>query len=68
MLRHPLFGSLQHNGGPTETMALGTGSLAIDAGDDAVCGGERVGGIDQRGVPRPQGPHCDIGAFEVESS
>ena len=40
-------------------MALLAGSPAIDAGDPAICGG-----IDQRGIARPQGTNCDIGAFE----
>jgi hypothetical protein len=56
-----MLGLLADNGGPTETMALGTGSPAIDAGDDATCES-----MDQRGVSRPQGAHCDIGAFEIE--
>ena len=50
---------LANNGGPTQTMALGTGSLAIDAGDDATCAP-----TDQRGMIRLQGSHCDIGAVE----
>jgi CSLREA domain-containing protein len=50
-----------HNGGPTDTIALLTGSAAIDGGDDASCPA-----TDQRGVLRPQGVHCDIGAFELE--
>jgi hypothetical protein len=57
----PLLGSLANNGGPTWTHALLSGSPAIDAGDDTVCPA-----TDQRGVTRPQGPHCDIGAFELE--
>jgi predicted outer membrane repeat protein len=57
----PLLGLLTDNGGFTQTMALGAGSPAIDAGDDASC---EV--VDQRGVTRPQGAHCDVGAFEVE--
>ncbi len=57
----PNLGPLADNGGPTQTMALGTGSPAIDAGDDATCEP-----TDQRGVSRPQGAHCDIGAYEVE--
>jgi hypothetical protein len=56
----PLLGPLANNGGPTPTMALGPGSPAIDAGDDTACPS-----TDQRGVTRPQGPHCDIGAFEA---
>ncbi|MEO8290924.1 MAG: CSLREA domain-containing protein [Gaiellaceae bacterium] len=53
----PLLGPLQNNGGPTKTHALGAASDALNAGADC----EEV---DQRGVPRPQGPACDIGALE----
>jgi CSLREA domain-containing protein len=55
-----LLGPLQDNGGPTWTHALLEGSLARDHGDDAACPP-----TDQRGVPRPQGPVSDIGAFEA---
>ncbi len=58
----PLLGPLQENGGPTLTHALLSGSPAIDAGDIASCPA-----TDQRGVLRPQGPDCDIGAYEFES-
>ena len=57
---NPLLGELQSNGGPTETQALLPGSPAIDAGDDSGCPG-----TDQRGVLRPAGAACDIGAFEI---
>ncbi len=60
----PLLGALADNGGPTWTRALQAVSPAIDAGDDAVCGAAPVDGVDQRGVSRPQGVHCDIGAYE----
>jgi hypothetical protein len=53
-------GPLQNNGGPTDTQLAAPGSLAINAGDDAECPA-----TDQRGVPRPQGPHCDIGPVEL---
>ena len=62
----PVLGALQDNGGPTFTEALLPGSPAIDAADDAVCAAPPVGGIDQRGYPRPGGPHCDIGSFEAQ--
>ncbi len=52
-------GPLAANGGPTLTHALLDGSPAIDAGSAANCPP-----TDQRGVTRPQGPACDIGAFE----
>lgn len=58
-------GPLADNGGATFTHALLAGSQALDAGDDAVCASEPVAGIDQRGVTRPQGTHCDIGAYEA---
>jgi len=61
----PLLGPLANNGGSTETMALLTGSLAIDAGDAATCAAAPVSGKDQRGVTRPQGAGCDIGAYEA---
>lgn len=59
-------GALAANGGPTLTRALGAGSVAIGAGDDTRCATSPVSGVDQRGVTRPQGVACDIGAFEVE--
>ena len=54
-------GPLADNGGPTWTHALLTGSPAIDGGLDTACSA-----TDQRGVARPQGPHCDIGSYEAE--
>jgi predicted outer membrane repeat protein len=61
----PKLGPLQNNLGPTQTVALLPGSAAIDAGNDAICAAAPVNNLDQRGISRPQGPHCDIGAFEV---
>lgn len=55
----PNLGPLQNNGGDTLTYALLHPSPAIDSGNDAGCPA-----TDQRGVTRPQGPHCDIGAVE----
>jgi cysteine-rich repeat protein len=55
----PLLGPLQDNGGPTMTHALPTGSPAVDTGAAVGCPP-----ADQRGVPRPQGMACDIGAYE----
>jgi predicted outer membrane repeat protein len=60
----PKLGTLADNGGPTETIALLEGSPAIDAGNAAVCAADPVNNKDQRGVTRPQGAACDIGAFE----
>jgi hypothetical protein len=67
---NPRLMPLAYNGGFTPTMALVPGGSAIDAGDDIVCGSAigapdfGAGGLDQRGVVRPQGDRCDIGAFE----
>ena len=47
--------------GTTATHALTANSDALDMGD---CSGGTIVD-DQRGVSRPQGSHCDIGAFEV---
>ncbi len=55
----PVLGSLQDNGGPTRTLALLSGSPAIDKGVASSLT------TDQRGVPRPQGPQPDVGAYEL---
>lgn len=55
----PLLGALGNYGGSVETIPLLPGSPALDTGRDASCPA-----ADARGVVRPQGPHCDIGAFE----
>jgi hypothetical protein len=58
---------LKDNGGPTKTVALLVGSPTIDAipvGDCTDGDGNSVA-TDQRGVTRPQGSACDIGAFEL---
>jgi predicted outer membrane repeat protein len=60
-------GSLAANGGPTQTIALGAASVARDSGIDAVCAATPVNGLDQRGTSRPQGAHCDSGAYEYVS-
>jgi predicted outer membrane repeat protein len=57
---------LADNGGPTQTMALLPGSPLIDAGDDSICANPLVNHLDQRGVTRPKGSHCDIGAYEKQ--
>jgi hypothetical protein len=63
----PKLGPLANNGGSTQTMALLAGSPAIDTGDDGICASPRINNLDQRGVSRLQGAHCDIGAFEYEN-
>ena len=54
-------GPLRDNGGPTLSRALRLPSAAIDAGDNASCPP-----TDQRGVRRPAGSGCDIGAYELQ--
>ncbi len=61
----PLLGSLANNGGPTETHALLVGSPALGAASPTVCAADPVNAVDQRGVTRPQGAACDVGAYEV---
>lgn len=51
---------LRANGGPTLTLALQTGSPAMNAVPVANCDVT----TDQRGVKRPQHNACDIGAYE----
>jgi CSLREA domain-containing protein len=59
-----LLGPLADNGGSTLTHALLLGSPAINAGNPATPGTSACALTDQRGVPRPFGPRCDIGAYE----
>lgn len=58
-------GGLADNGGPTQTMALGITSSAINAGANTTCQNAPVSNLDQRGISRPQGLTCDVGAFEL---
>jgi predicted outer membrane repeat protein len=53
---NPKLGALANNGGPTRTMALLTGSPAINAGS------QPAPSVDQRGVHRDSRP--DMGAYE----
>ncbi len=58
-------GQLASNGGPTQTMRLLPGSVAIDRGDDGVLTSPLTHlTTDQRGKPRRSGAHVDIGAYE----
>ncbi len=61
----PDFGSgetLQNNGGNTDTLAPEPTSPAVDA---IPAGAPFCDGTDQRGIARPQGGGCDIGAVEL---
>jgi hypothetical protein len=53
-------GRLKPNGGPTQTMAIPATSPAFNAIRRAAC----PVSFDQRGLHRPQGTRCDIGAYE----
>ena len=59
---NPLIGPLLNNGGPTDTHALAPTSPAVNAANPANCTG-----TDQRGIARPQGGACDIGAYEYRA-
>jgi hypothetical protein len=69
---------LANNGGPTFTLALGSGSAAIDQGNTTACKDSLMaygsGWIDQRGYGRfADGngdgyKYCDIGAFEYNAT
>lgn len=63
----PALGSLQDNGGPTQTLLPAASSPAVDTGSEGTCTGATVGGVDQRGADRPEGFDCDIGATESGS-
>ena len=58
----PALAALADNGGQTDTHALPRTSRAVDAGDPS------CDGTDQRGVARPQGQACDVGAFELAAA
>ncbi len=56
-------GALANNGGPTQTIALLSGSPAIDHGSNAYV---TAGETDQRSLSRIVNGTVDIGAFEVQ--
>jgi CSLREA domain-containing protein len=57
----PQLAALNSNGGPTQTLAIAATSPAGDHADSGTCPS-----TDQRGVIRPVGSACDIGAFELD--
>jgi Dockerin type I domain len=69
---NPKLGALQNNGGPTNTMALQTGSPAINAGSNALAVDANGHALttDQRGAgfSRIGGGVVDIGAYEVQTA
>lgn len=58
----PKLGTLGNLGGSVPTVGLRAGSAAIDAGQNSTCAG-----ADARGVARPQGGGCDLGAVELRA-
>jgi hypothetical protein len=60
----PILGALASNGGYTQTMAIVAQGSAIDKGGvNSACAA-----TDQRGITRPKGAGCDIGAYERVTS
>ncbi len=63
----PLLAALADNGGPTQTMKVGPASPALNG---VMVPPSQVSidcpSTDQRGISRPQGLLCDIGAYELE--
>jgi hypothetical protein len=58
----PKLSPLADNGGPSPTMRLQSGSAAID---QVPSSGAGCPATDQRGVARPSGAACDVGAYEL---
>jgi hypothetical protein len=63
----PYLGPLQDNGGPTETQAPALDSPVLNQIPVGTTGNSTTlcPGTDERGVARPQGSECDIGAVEL---
>lgn len=61
--KDPLLVSVGNNEDFSFVLSPTPGGSAYDAGNDRACPP-----IDQRGVSRPQGKHCDIGAVEWQPS
>ncbi|WNG29822.1 hypothetical protein F0U62_41805 [Cystobacter fuscus] len=64
----PLFGASGDHGGRVPSLPIAPESPAVDGGDPAGCV-DATGVLlstDQRGLPRPSGARCDIGAFELQ--
>ena len=61
--------SLATNGGPTQTDALAASGPAIDWIPTASCTDDQgaLVTVDQRGLPRPSGKACDVGAYEYQN-
>ena len=57
-------GTLQNNGGPTQTLALLNGSAAIGTGNASISNAAPINALDQRGFSRIT---SDIGAYAVSN-
>jgi hypothetical protein len=65
--QNPLLGPLANNRGQTPTHALLAGSPALDTANPATVGSAPAcQPTDQRGVTRPGGSRCDMGAYEKQ--
>jgi hypothetical protein len=64
---NPRLGPIQDNGGPTETQEPALGSPLLDDIPEGATGNgiTLCPSTDQRGIARPQGSECDIGAVEL---
>jgi len=60
----PQLTSAGDHGGPTPTNGVGFFSPVVDAGECTDMNGAPIT-VDQRGISRPVGGGCDIGAVEV---
>jgi hypothetical protein len=58
--------SLSSAGGELDVLALTASSPAIDHAPLSAC--SAAGTSDQRDLPRPQGPGCDSGAYELDQA
>ena len=66
---NPLLESLADNGGSSMTHKIAYFSPAVDVADPCDIFNSSISlGKDQRGVDRPQGGACDLGAYEAEVS
>ncbi len=62
---NPLLDPLADNGGPTPTRLPQDASPLVGAVAGTVCS---TAPADQRGVARPQGPACEVGAVEIDET
>jgi hypothetical protein len=61
----PMLGALAAGIGPLQTMVPATNSPAIDGAASCLDSNSATVATDERGIPRPIGIQCDLGAVEV---